>query len=295
MFADLHLHSQHSDGTFSTAEIAERARQQNLQGISLTDHDTVEGCADLAARCAAFGIEFIPGTELTVEYQGHEFHVLGYWIDVGHPFLRDALARFQAVRQNRIREIVFRLNQLGVLISAEIVFQIAGCRSPGRPHVARALVAQKFCKDYDEAFERFLKKGRPAWVPKQNLSARDAVDLVHAAGGVAVLAHPGLYHRDHLIPSLASMGLDGLECWHSKHPTAAAGHYDRMAAELNLAPTGGSDCHGMTKGQPLIGSVRIPYAHVENLRRRRPSTTRVPPSRDEPPGQGGGCTGGCPG
>ena len=139
-FADLHLHSHFSDGTYSPGELVAQARSHGLSAIALTDHDSVEGCAATAQACAEVGIEFIAGTELTAEQDGNELHLLGYFIDTQDPALLVQLARFQTVRQNRIREMVARLNKLKVPLSAEAVFTLANCRAPGRPHVARALV-----------------------------------------------------------------------------------------------------------------------------------------------------------
>jgi predicted metal-dependent phosphoesterase TrpH len=164
--------------------------------------------------------------------------------------------------------MVSRINEAGIPLSVDDVFAIANCRSPGRPHVARALVAGEFCSNLDEAFERFLKKGRPAWAPKFKISAAEAIALIHQAGGLAVMAHPGLTRADELIPTLAQMGLDGLECYHTKHTNAVAGQYRAQAERLQLLITGGSDCHGTTKGKPLIGSVKLPYEHVERMKTR---------------------------
>src|SRR5437867_925012 len=175
MFADLHLHTTFSDGTYSPEELAREAKRHGLAAIALTDHDTVEGCARMAAACAHEGIEFIPGTELTAEAEGNELHILGYYLDTRHAGMLAAMARFQDVRINRIREMVARLNQLGIALQADAVFAIANCRSPGRPHLARALVMGGFCANLDEAFERFLKKNRPAWVPKFKISALEAI------------------------------------------------------------------------------------------------------------------------
>ena len=268
MFADLHLHTSFSDGTYSPEELAAHGHRVGLSAMALTDHDTVEGCARMEIACRAAGIEFIPGTELTAELKGHELHLLGYCLDLDNQKLLAEMARFQLVRQNRIREMVARLNQLGVPLQAEAVFALANCRSPGRPHVARALVQAGFCASLDEAFERFLKVNRPAWVPKFKISALDAIVLIHEAGGVAVMAHPGLNRADEIIAEMAAAGLDGIECFHSKHSTAIAGHYLEIADQFNLLVTGGSDCHGMNKGKPLIGSIKIPYQHVEKLKEK---------------------------
>jgi len=156
MFADLHLHTNFSDGTYTPEQLAGRARELRLAAVALTDHDTVEGCARMAAACELAGLEFIPATELTAEVDGNELHLLGYFVDTQNPRLLEEMTRFQRVRQNRIREMVARLNQLNIPLQADAVFAIANCRSPGRPHVARALVMGGFCSNLDEAFERFL-------------------------------------------------------------------------------------------------------------------------------------------
>ena len=267
-FADLHLHSRFSDGTYAPEELTAQAQRCELSAIALTDHDTVEGCAAAAQACAVAGIEFIAGTELTAEQDGHELHFLGYFVDTRHRRLLTQMAQCQSVRQDRIREMVSRLNRLRVPLSADAVFTLANCRAPGRPHVARALVRAGLCASLDEAFERFLKKNRPAWVPKFKMSAGDAVNLIHEAGGVAVLAHPGLNRTDDVIPGLVETGLDGIECFHTKHSTATSEHYLEMANRFHLLVTGGSDCHGFSKGRPLIGTVKVPYHHVEGLKAR---------------------------
>jgi predicted metal-dependent phosphoesterase TrpH len=165
--------------------------------------------------------------------------------------------------------MVQRLNRLGVPLEADTVFALANCRSPGRPHVGRALVRSGVCSSVDEAFERFLKKDRPAWVPKFKMSALEGIDLIHAAGGLAVLAHPGLNRVDPAIPQLAQSGLDGLECFHTRHAPSTAEYYVGRATELRLLITGGSDCHGLAKGQPLIGSLRLEDRYVHQLREAR--------------------------
>ena len=265
-FADLHLHTQFSDGTFTPEELVERASKLGFAAIALTDHDTVEGCARAAAACAASGMEFISGTELTAEHAGTEVHILAYFVDTQNQVLLTRIAGFQSVRQNRIREMVAALNQLGIPLQAESVFALANCKSPGRPHVARALVKEKLIGSLDEAFERYLKKGRPAWVPKTKMSALEAVELIHQAGGLAVMAHPGLNRTDEIIPELVAAGLEGIECFHTKHSTAMAERYLGIADKYHLLVTGGSDCHGFSKVKPLIGTVKLPYEHVQKLK-----------------------------
>jgi predicted metal-dependent phosphoesterase TrpH len=265
-FADLHLHTFFSDGTFTPEELVERASKIGFAAIALTDHDTVEGCERAAAACAAANIEFITGTELTAEHADTEVHILAYFVDTQNQILLARIAEFQAVRQSRIHEMVAALNKLGIPLKAETVFALANCKSPGRPHVARAMVKEKLIGNLDEAFERYLKKGRPAWVPKTKMSALESVELIHQAGGLAVMAHPGLNRTDEIIPALVDAGLDGIECFHTKHSTAMAERYLEIAEKYHLLVTGGSDCHGFSKVKPLIGTVKLPYDHVRKMK-----------------------------
>lgn len=266
MFADLHLHTSFSDGTYTPEELAAHGHRKGLCALALTDHDTIEGCARMSVACQKSGIEFIPGSELTAELDNIELHLIGYCIDTENPRLLTEISKFQNVRQDRIREMVARLNKMNIPLAAEAVFAIANCRSPGRPHVGRALVQAGFCATLDEAFERFLKRHRPAWVPKFKMSAVEAIELIHDAGGVAVMAHPGLNRSDDVIPDLVDSGLDGLECYHTKHTPATCEHYLNLADQYHLVVTGGSDCHGLNKGKPLIGTIKLPYQHVRDLK-----------------------------
>jgi len=279
-FADLHLHSLFSDGTFAPEDIVAHGARFGHKALALTDHDTVGGCERMATACAAARIEFIVGTELTAEHNGNELHILAYFVDPQNPRLLTEIAKFQKVRQERIHDMVGLINALGVPLKVADVFELANCRSPGRPHVARALVQGGHCRTLDQAFERFLKKNRPAWVPKAKMSALAAVELIHQAGGLAVLAHPGLNRTDQTIPAIVDAGLDGIECFHTKHPPATAAHYLAIARQHNLLVTGGSDCHGLSKGKPLIGTVKLDYNYVEKLyaarNARRASTTPIP-------------------
>lgn len=265
-FADLHLHTQFSDGTFTPEELVLRAQKAGLACIALTDHDSVEGCGRAAVACAAVKMEFISGSELTAEHKDTEVHVLGYFLDTENQTLLERINKFQAVRQSRISEMCAALNKLGIPLKAESVFALASCKSPGRPHVARAMVKEKLIKNLDEAFERFLKKGRPAWVPKTKMSALESIELIHQAGGLAVMAHPGLNRTDDIIPDLVDAGMDGIECFHTKHSTVMSERYLEIAEKYHLLVTGGSDCHGFSKKAPLIGTVRLPYEHVERMR-----------------------------
>ena len=176
-----------------------------------------------------------------------------------------------------------RLNELEIPLRVEAVFALANCRSPGRPHVGRALVSAGICATLDEAFERFLKKGRPGWVPKFKISATEAIELIHQAGGLAVMAHPGLNRNDAIIPELVGAGLDGIECFHTRHSASTAEHYLQVAMQHRLLVTGGSDCHGMTKGKPLIGTVKLAYDYVRELKSHLPRSSGI--EREVVPGR----------
>jgi predicted metal-dependent phosphoesterase TrpH len=281
MYADLHLHTNFSDGTLTPEQVVANGKRLGFAALALTDHDTIEGCERMAAACAEARIEFIPGSELTAESGEQELHILGYFLDTKHPRLLQEMAKFQEVRQNRIREMVARINQLGVPLETEAVFALANCRAPGRPHLARALVKAGFCADLDEAFERFLKRNRPAWVPKMKMSTLEAIALIHEAGGLAVMAHPGLNRCDELIPSLVEAGLDGIECYHTKHSNTTAAHYLDITKRYGLLVTGGSDCHGNTKGKPLIGTIKLPIHYVHKMHKALEKRHRPPaPSGD---------------
>jgi 3',5'-nucleoside bisphosphate phosphatase len=283
VFTDLHLHTTFSDGTYSPEQLAGEAKRFGLVAVALTDHDTVEGCDRMRAACDRASIEFIPATELTCEVQGVELHMLGYFLDVTNQELLTQMTRFQKGRHERIREIVARLQKMDVPLDEEEVFALANCKSPGRPHVARALIRRKICTSVDEAFERFLKKNRPAWVPKEKISAREALELIHHAGGLAVVAHPGLARTEEVLPELIDAGVDGIECFHTKHSPSASEHYVSLAEQHNLVVTGGSDCHGMNKGKPLIGSIKLPYEYVRQLKDRLPAGH---PAKSSRPGNG---------
>ena len=270
---DLHLHTYYSDGTFTPEQVAKAAEEMKLAAISLTDHDTIEGCDRLAKACDERNIEFIPGTELSVDIEGNEMHLLGYFLDTQNERLITETTNYQQNRTNRVHGLVDQLNELGIELDADDVFDLAKCKAPGRPHVARALVKHGFCGSVDEAFSRFLRRGATAWVPKTNVDYREGIELIHQAGGLAVMAHPGLNKIDHLIPDLVKAGLDGLECWHTRHPKSTAKRYREMAERYGLIITGGSDCHGAGRGHPLIGTVRVPYEILEKMKSRLPAPT----------------------
>ena len=242
---DLHLHTTASDGALSPSELVLEARAAGLSIISITDHDTTAGYDAARAVAPGAGVELVPGIEISAVADGRDVHVLGYFIDPQSAVLRGFLERQREDRLRRVREMGARLAALGAPIDVEpILAEALRGRSVGRPQIASALLARGHVATRDEAFDRFLEYGGPAYVARCGASASDVISIIHAAGGLASLAHPGLLRRDHLIAPLAAAGLDALEVRHSDHDAATEAKYRALAQSLGLLVTGGSDFHG---------------------------------------------------
>lgn len=242
---DLHLHTTASDGTLSPPDLVGKARAAGLSIFSITDHDTTAGLADGLAAARAAGAELVPGIEISAVADGRDVHVLGYFIDPAAGALRAFLDRQREDRVRRVREMGTQLAALGAPIDvAPILAEAARGRSVGRPQIASALLAAGHVTTRDEAFRRFLEFGGPAFVPRCGATPAEVVAIIHDAGGLASLAHPGLMRRDHLIAPLAAAGLDALEVRHSDHDVATETKYRALARALGLLVTGGSDFHG---------------------------------------------------
>lgn len=265
-YVDLHLHSDYSDGTFTPTEIVARAQQAGLRCIALTDHDTMDGYAEAAQAAAARGVELLPALELS-SLNGVECHILGYLVDAAQPALRATLAELRLRRVARITHMVERLQQAGVRLTTDHVLTIAGRGTVGRLHLARALVQCGAVRNTEEAFPKYLSPGRPGYVPEHKLKPAEAIALIRQVGGVPVLAHPcDLKHPEQEIQELCAAGLAGLEVFHSRHTASHIRQFTEIAKQQGLLMTGGSDCHGMAKGRPLLGTVKAPYRMVEELR-----------------------------
>ena len=266
---DLHLHTTASDGTLSPSELVFRARVARLSTIAITDHDTTAGTR--AARGAArdAGVELIPGVEISSVDGGRDVHMLAYFIDPDAPALLAFLDAQRAERLRRLEAMGDRLASLGCAIDIEPILEGARCgRSVGRPQVADALISGGHAVDRDDAFSKFLEFGAPAFVPRSGVTPVDVIRVVHDAGGVVSMAHPGLTRRDDLIPALAAEGLDGLEVRHSEHDEATEARYRAMASDLGLVATAGSDYHGDTgRRASRLGTVVMPSEDFDALRR----------------------------
>ncbi|MBM3890245.1 MAG: PHP domain-containing protein [Verrucomicrobia bacterium] len=265
--ADLHLHTRHSDGTFTSAEVVTHARTAELACISLTDHDTVAGLAEMTHLCDEAKIEFIPGIELTAHREDREVHILGYFVRHEAPEFVEQIERFKQARAERIIEMISRLRKVGVeLQEADLAAVADNGTALGRLHVARALLNRGFIQHLDEAFHRYIGRGRPAFVPKMHVGVAEATSLIHRFGGVAILAHPGISSVDSHLDHLFAEGLDGIEVWHSRHSPHQCEKYLAWARARGCLITGGSDCHGYAKAEVLIGGIRLDYSYVERLK-----------------------------
>ncbi len=265
-FIDLHIHTTASDSVTSPLEVLTEAHRLNFRAIAIADHDTLDGFMEVKDRASDFNLELIPAVELSAFHQGIDFHFLGYLLDYENPTLLYNLKQFKTEREVRGRKMIEKLNRLGVPLKLETVKQIAKDSPIARPHVADALLQEEYVQTYDEAFARYLGYHAPAYIPKKYLTVKEALDLVHQACGVAVLAHPGITKRDELIGELIRLGLDGIEVYHSRHTAKVSNHYLLMAKKYGLIYTGGSDCHGKRKGKQLLGTVKLPYKILERLR-----------------------------
>jgi predicted metal-dependent phosphoesterase TrpH len=258
---DLHVHTTHSDGQYTTAEVVELARRTGLSAVAVTDHDTLSGVAPARAAAADGGFEIVAGVEISAAHGGREVHLLAYFVDETHPELLAALARVRGDRADRYLEMVERLRACGVSIECKELPP-----SPGRRHLAQQLVRSGKVSSIREAFSRYLSDGGRVDLPKRGLPAEQALALVRQAGGVAALAHP---RYDCTRDALAALHLRGMDAVEVEYPGAKRRFSSQLrswAAELGLAVTGGSDCHG--PGTSPLGSCSISAEELQALRQR---------------------------
>lgn len=259
---DLHLHSTASDGMLTPEQVVELAAARGIGIIALTDHDTTRGVKAAQARGERLGVRVLSGLEISTVLEEEEVHILGYRLDIDNRRLQKQLALLSSAREERIKKIINKLNQLGYPLHWDEVSPETKTGNLGRPHVARAMVKRGYAASGEDAFHRFLSHGAPAFVPRYKIHPVNAVDLVHAAGGLAFLAHPGLLKQMEMMDKIiAAAGLDGLEAYHSQHPPALQQELLALANAQGLFVSGGSDCHG-EPGNCLLGTVAVPWAQI---------------------------------
>jgi len=272
---DLHTHTTASDGKCSPDELVERAAAAGVTTLGLTDHDTTSGCAATAAACARHGLRFVPGIEITAVADERDVHVLAYFFDLESNALHTFLAEQRLRRVERVREMFARLEAQGIHLDVEAILGPGlsdSTRAVGRPWIARALVEAGDVASVGEAFDTLLSRGCPAFVPRIGASPGDVFAKIHAAGGIASLAHPVLVKHDEWIPAFAAAGLDALEAFHSDHDEADTARYLGLARDFGLLVTGGSDYHADDEhGGGGPGSVSLPRPYFEQLEAARPA------------------------
>jgi len=274
LFVDLHIHTNFSDGSFTPQEVVRYAQEVGLSAISITDHDITDGILPAIKEGVKRGVEVIPGVELSVELKNSsegEMHILGYFINWENVQFQEQLKLFRTTRERRAIHILEKLTQIGIKLDEQKLLKF-GTGSIGRLHIAKLLLEEGYIGSVQEAFDKYLGWGRPAYVPKFSLKPENAIRMIKRIGGIPVLAHPfyGNYGNKNLIRKLVKFGLKGIESWHSKHPEKARKLFMNLAKEFDLVVTGGSDCHGPIGAEPpLIGTEKVPYEVLLNLKKAK--------------------------
>lgn len=270
MSVDLHLHTIASDGRSTAFELVELAAAAGVSVMAVTDHDTVASCRDVADAARGHGIEAIAGIEITAVEEGRDVHMLGYFFDVADAGLRDFLVGQRELRVARLTRVAARLAELGMPVDLRPFMTAAATRgqSVGRPQVADAMIAAGHVKGRREAFERWLGAGRPGFVERDGAPPERVIDIVHTAGGLISLAHPGRTRlEDDRIRRLVADGLDALEVYHSDHDADTVARYAALADQLGALRTGGTDFHADPTDALTVGTVTLPPDQWDRLRR----------------------------
>ncbi|MGB9775883.1 MAG: PHP domain-containing protein [Anaerolineae bacterium] len=266
---DLHVHTTASDGSLTPAEVVQLALEQGLAAIALTDHDTVAGLAEAWAAANGTGLEIVPGVEISSDWPVGDFHILGLDVDPWDGPFNECLESMRAARLQRARKMLERLAALGMPLEwDEVVRFCNGNCAIGRLHIARAMVHRGYVSDVLQAFQRYIGRDGPAYVPRLRMTPVEVIGLIRRAGGVAVLAHPAASGVVEHIPTLASLGLQGVEVWYPTHSPEDVRTLLRLARQYHLLVTGGSDFHGPGSGAGApLGSVNIPLRLLRKLQR----------------------------
>ncbi|MFH1245259.1 MAG: PHP domain-containing protein [Candidatus Omnitrophota bacterium] len=266
-YADLHIHTKFSDGTFEPAEIVTQARQAGLDCIAITDHDSVDAIAPALSCALCLNIEVIPGIELTCEMNDCEIHILGYCIDWQTRWFRDKLEQIRRVRRDRAGAIIKKLQAVGINLDGDkLLEETKPATAIGRLHIARMLEREGFVSSIKEAFFRYIGEGKSCYVKKYKLTPKEAITMINRLNGLSVLAHPHKIGSDSLILEFARLGLRGIEGYYPEYNADITEHYQRIAQKHGLLVTGGSDYHGLGESRTALGGVQVPYICVEKLK-----------------------------
>jgi predicted metal-dependent phosphoesterase TrpH len=274
-WVDLHLHTTASDGVLSPSGIVRYAAGKGLKAIAITDHDTIDGNQEALDEGKKAGLEVIPGVEISAQFDLGSMHILGFFIDIGNKALKERLSLLQETRAKRNPKMVQKLRELGVEISYDEVLRASGGGQVGRPHFAYVLLEKGYVNTMQEAFDRYLRRGAPAYVDKFRFNPKEAMDLIRKARGIPVLAHPFTLHLpphqlNALLHELTQWGLMGIEIYYPEHTGDQVSFYKGLAETHSLLVTGGSDYHGIEDGNVEIGmgpgNMRLSYSMVEAMR-----------------------------
>ncbi|MDR3049377.1 MAG: PHP domain-containing protein [Elusimicrobiota bacterium] len=274
LYADMHVHSNYSDGAFAPAQVVEHALRINLSAVALTDHDCIDGIQEAQEAGLKNNIEVISGVELSTQMDNEEkteMHILGFFIDHKSRELKKQLDIFKNSRLERAYKILFKLEKEGIVLKDKSFIENGKDKSVGRLHFAKALIKEGFVSHIQEAFYKYLSMGRPAYEPKFALAPSEAIKLILKSGGVPVIAHPYYipYDDKEMWKTLIADGLIGIEVWHSKHPQNVVKRLIDIAEEFDLLMSGGSDCHGPYKHEsPIMGKVKVPYKIAERFKKK---------------------------
>ncbi len=277
MSIDLHSHTTASDGALRPRDLVRLAVERGVRVLAVTDHDSIDGLAEAMAEAALHPpLTIVPGIEINCDVAGGEIHVLGYFVDTDAAWFQEFLRAQREERVARVHRIAAKLAELGMPIDPAEVFAIVKEGSAGRPHVAQVMVNHGYVKSVREAFDKYLRTGGPAHVPRRHLTPVEAVRVIRKAHGVPVLAHPALADRDEMIPELVAAGLMGIEAYYAEHSAAQTRMYEQMCADLGLIATGGSDYHGPKSGRSNPpGTPRVPVRVYEQLREKAAIAARA--------------------
>ncbi|MCK8816276.1 PHP domain-containing protein [Natroniella sulfidigena] len=266
---DLHLHTTSSDGNLTPKELVAAAKERNLAAIAITDHDSISGITEALEEGEKLGVEVVPGIELTTYYKGERVDILGYYIDWEDEALLEILEKLQTARKGRAKEMINKLANLGIEVDYEQLQQLAGEEGVGRPHLAQLLADEGHVASKQEAFDKYLADGGPAYVDKYQLLPKEAIELITTAGGVAVLAHPGIISEVEIVEELVQLpDLAGIEAYYPQHSPEQLSYYLRLASKEELIITGGSDCHGSNENDKLLlGTLDISTELLASLQR----------------------------
>lgn len=264
---DLHIHTTFSDGSLSPAQVVRTAKERKIAAVGITDHDTMEGVAAAQTAGQRYDVEVVPGLELSTNKGEKNFHLLGYYCDPHNKRLKNLLEQMAAGRHQRMKKMIAKLKEMGMEVDPAVILAQTKGQAPGRPHLALELCRKGYCSTPAEAFTRFIGRGCPAYTQRFKLDLFEAIDLVRKAGGIPVLAHPGIYGEDSVIPEMVAKGLMGIEVFHPDHRPADEDNYKLLAKKYKLLVTGGSDYHGGGVGTAsVVGAVAINYCYLKKMK-----------------------------